>query len=173
MDVLGVDVEGVIIQRGNNRNSAVPLAEYLKRPAIPGAFDALKQLVTHGFNPEYIHLVPKSSEQTEENITVWLDKQGFFGYTGISREHMAFCRRSVTKAHMCRKLKITHFVDDRLQVLGELYQSVPTIKNLYLLNPAVEEVAAHSQYQKKVIWFNDWSHLCNELRRPQKTFQQA
>ena len=44
----------------------------------------------------------------------------FFKDTGIAEDHLHFCRTRPDKAPICRDLGITHFVDDRLDVLGYL-----------------------------------------------------
>jgi hypothetical protein len=63
-------------------------------------------------------------------ILTWLDRHDFFRETGVARERIRFCRERRDKATICRELGITHFVDDRHDVLGPLVGIVP---HLFLL----------------------------------------
>jgi hypothetical protein len=53
----------------------------------------------------------------------------FFKETGIDSSHLRFCRQRSEKADRCAELDVTHFVDDRVDVLGYL---VGTVAHLFL-----------------------------------------
>jgi hypothetical protein len=55
----------------------------------------------------------------------WLDERRFFAATGVPREHLRFCRERREKAEHALALGLTHFIDDRLDVLRHLEGIVP------------------------------------------------
>ena len=83
----------------------------------------------------------------------------FWNTTGIPKENLYFCWRNKDKALLCKKLKVTHFIDDRLQVLSYLQD----VKNLYALNPTNKEINSHPQTFKSVKTAKSWSELVTLL----------
>jgi hypothetical protein len=122
---LGVDIGRVIIEGDGPDTSFVGGSEEeaLRAPEIPGAFDALGRL--HRDFGGRIWLVSKCGKRVEARTRLWLARRRFFEITGISREHLAFCRTRPEKAPICESLRITCFVDDRWDVLATMAGIVP------------------------------------------------
>lgn len=122
-DVLGIDFGGVI---------AEPLG-YDAKPTkpMPGAFFGLKQMSINKFGGE-IFIISRCSEKEEQKILGWFEKENFAWYTGIPSGHIIFCRQDHEKARIARDFGVTHFIDDRFDVL--IYM-IKWVKNLYLLLP--------------------------------------
>lgn len=57
----------------------------------------------------------------------WLDHWRFWATTGIASDHVRFCLERRDKAQHCRELGVTHFIDDRFDVLGHLRGLVPRL----------------------------------------------
>jgi hypothetical protein len=57
----------------------------------------------------------------------WLDHWRFWTATGIPPDHIRFCRERRDKAIHCADLAITHFIDDRVDVLTHLVGLVPEL----------------------------------------------
>ena len=128
-EALGIDIGGVIIDRVREDGGVPTSASYAGVVAVEGAFEAIADLVRRRFG-ERVWLVSRCDEPSEPVLLEWLEQRGFFGVTGVARERVRFCRQRHEKAAICRQLRITHFVDDRLEVLGHLVGLVP---HLYLL----------------------------------------
>ena len=94
------------------------LDEALASPATDGAIDTLVRLVPL-FQSAWV--ISKCGERT----LAWLDHHDFYDRTGISRRNVRFCRRRADKAVHCRKLGITHMIDDRIDVHRALEDVVP------------------------------------------------
>ena len=62
----------------------------------------------------------------------WFDHHRFFERTGIDSRNVRFCLKRPQKALHCREIGITHFIDDRADVLEAMMGVVP---NLYLFGP--------------------------------------
>jgi hypothetical protein len=67
-----------------------------------------------------VWLVSKAHTRMQEKTRLWLRHHAFFERTGIAPGNLRFCFERHEKAGHCRDLGLTHFVDDRLDVLGHL-----------------------------------------------------
>jgi hypothetical protein len=72
---------------------------------------------------------------------------------------MHFCRARADKAPICKSLGVTHFVDDRLEVLGYL-SSVPV---RYLFQPDAKEMARHAAHLAHVRVMESWREIIADL----------
>jgi hypothetical protein len=122
---LGVDIGRVIIHGDGPDTSFIGGSETdaLKVPAIRGAFEALARLNTR-FDGR-VWLVSKCGPRIQARTRAWLGEHRFFESTGIAADHLHFCRERPDKATICRTLRITCFVDDRVDVLEAMRGIVP------------------------------------------------
>ena len=161
LDALGVDIGGVIIDRvreddPNRRHSYAAFA------AVDGAFDAITQLVTRRFR-DRVWLVSRCDESAEPVLVEWLERHRFFGSTGVARDRVRFCRARDEKATICRQLGVTHFIDDRLEVLSHLVGVVP---NLYLLLSRAADVDRFHEFLPRVRLMRRWQDIVDALLPP-------
>jgi hypothetical protein len=133
---LGIDIGRVIIA-GDHYSSGEDTSFFdggidnaLRTPAVAGSFEAIARL-TERFGGR-VWLVSKCGEPVEARTRHWLDHHRFFAATGVSADHLRFCRRRPDKAVHCAELAITHFVDDTVEVLDALDGLVP---HRYLFGP--------------------------------------
>jgi hypothetical protein len=133
---LGVDF-GRVINDGSSHPSGDDTAfltgseeTMLATPAMEGAFESLRRLADlfHG----RVWIVSKAGPRIQANTERWLGHHGFFTTTLIPPDHLRFVRRRTEKATVCSQLGITHFVDDRAEVLEALIGIVP---HLFLFGP--------------------------------------
>lgn len=155
MDRLGVDIGGVIIQPADDDADTSFFGDhYLRTPPMPGVFDGLATLVHDRFGPN-VHLVSKCREQTETRTREWLAHHDFYDRTGIPPDHVHFCRTRPDKAPIAAELRLTHFVDDKLEVLSYL----TTVPHRFLFRPRPEEVEAYAAYLPAVRRVESWAQL--------------
>jgi hypothetical protein len=155
MDALGVDVGGVIIEPADADADTSFFGEhYLRTPPVPGVFEGLAALVAIRFS-RAVHLVSKCREQTEAHTREWLAHHDFHGRTGVPVENVHFCRTRADKAPIAEELALTHFVDDKLEVLSYLV----TVPHRVLFRPRPAEVAAHAQHLADVRRVETWPEL--------------
>jgi hypothetical protein len=133
---LGIDIGRVIID-GSAHPTGDDTAFFkggidnaLRTPAMPGAFESIARL-TEIFEGR-VWLVSKCGERVEARTRQWLEHHRFFERTAIDARHLRFCRQRPEKAIHCAELEITHFVDDRPDVLLAL-QGV--VEYRYLFGP--------------------------------------
>ena len=156
-EVLGVDIGGVIVNRVSENDQS-----HADAPAVDGAFEAITQLVQQRFQ-ERVWLVSRCEESREPVILEWLAQHDFFGSTGVSQEHVRFCRQRHDKATICQQLGTTHFIDDRLEVLNHLVGTVPY---LYLLQSRAEGVDQFRQFLPHVHLVRGWSEIVDAILSP-------
>ncbi|HLF07272.1 MAG TPA: hypothetical protein VI893_08895 [Thermoplasmata archaeon] len=160
-EVLGLDIGGVILDaRTNDSDTSLFGPRYLEAKAVRGAFDGIRELVDRKFG-ERVHLVSKCGVPTQRRTRAWMDHHDFFDRTGILPENLHFCLTREGKAPICRRLRVSHFVDDRLEILGFLADA--GVPNLYLFNAMEAEVASHSERLSLVRVVNDWDALVKSL----------
>jgi hypothetical protein len=158
-EVLGIDIGGVIIDRVNdNTDTSFFGSNYLRTSAVPGAFEEIRKLVDGRFGSQ-VYLVSKCGKQVEAKSRDWLAHHRFHELTGVCKDNIRFCLRRHEKAGICEELGITHFVDDRLEVLSHL----TSVRSLFLFQPRLEEVRKFSQHLSRVQQVQSWAEISNAL----------
>lgn len=159
MRALGVDIGGVIIQpAGDDVDTSFFGDNFLRTPPMPGAFGGLATVVDRRFG-QHVHLVSKCGEQTEARTRRWLAHHDFYDRTGIRPGRVHFCRTRAAKAPIAAELGLTHFVDDKLEVLSYL----TTVAHRFLFRPREAEVQAHATHLPAVRRFETWPDLVTAL----------
>ncbi len=101
----------------------------------PGAFESIEKLVTL-FRGE-VWIVSKCGPSVQKKTKAWLQHWDCYAKTGLDPQRVLFCLQRHEKAPICRELTITHFVDDRSDVLAPMRGLVP---HLYLFGEQAETV---------------------------------
>lgn len=132
---LGIDIGRVLIAAegaGGADTSFIggSLSDALNTPPYEGMFDAVAPLVKK-FEGR-VWLVSKCGPSVQAKSRAWLLHHRFHERTGIPPSHLRFCLERPQKADHCRELEITHFIDDRTDVLQHLKGIVP---KRYLFGP--------------------------------------
>lgn len=148
--ILGIDIGGVIIERQKNEKT-------LEFPAVPDAIKSIR-LLGKVFKDNIIIVSAIKDYSMGQDISNWLYQNNFFYRTGIPDNplHLYFCLERQKKADICKEFKVTHFIDDRMEVLSALVDLVP---NLYLLNQDPEEIKSYADYLPKVHLVNSWREI--------------
>ncbi|WP_433161619.1 hypothetical protein [Kribbella sp. CA-247076] len=126
MNRLGIDIGRVIINGtsgpGDTSFFAGDYAAMLRTPAVPGAFEAIARLVPLF---EEARLISKCGPRVQGRSLEWLRHHRFFERTGIAEGNVRFCLQRPQKAIHCADLGITHFVDDKPDVIAAITPVVP------------------------------------------------
>ena len=138
---LGIDIGRVIIGGGDQPGADTQFLDGDERramstPAVEGAFETIGVL-SRVFAGR-IWLVSKAGSRVQERTRRWLSARGFFQVTQIAPTHLRFCRERPQKADHASELALTHFIDDRLDVLQALRG---TVERLFLFGPQKRPVA--------------------------------
>lgn len=159
---LGVDIGNVIINhRLSDPNDKAFHEEYYSTiPETKDVFASLK--ILNEYFDGRVYLISKCSEWAQEKILHWLADNHFYQKTGIKRDHAYFVRERHEKDGVCRKLGITHFVDDRLEVLSHMIESTP---HLFLYQPNKDEVHTFAAFLSKVTVVEDWKEIVEKITK--------
>ncbi len=159
-EALGVDIGGVIIDRINDGTDTSFFSEnYLNTSAVADVFEVLEALVRRRF-ANRVFLVSKCGLDIQNKTMHWLDHHRFFDRTGIKRDHVRFCRKRSDKADICKKLDITHFIDDRLEVLSYL----TTVGDRFLFRPNQAEMQKYSSFLiDRIYVVQHWQEIADQL----------
>lgn len=132
------------------RYSTIPVAE--------SAFDAIKKLNDEKFHGN-IFLISKCTPWAQEKILIWL-KNDFYIKTGVKPENVLFCRERHEKDKICSDNNITYFIDDRLEVLSHMINTVP---HLFLYQPDQAEIDEYKQFLPKVTRVESWTEVMEKI----------
>jgi hypothetical protein len=92
--------------------------EALEVPPSPHMFEVVPRLVRQ-FDSR-VWLVSKAGPRIEQLTKRWLEHHHFFDRTALRRDRVRFCRRREDKREHALTLGLTHFIDDRVDVLQHL-----------------------------------------------------
>lgn len=161
----GSDIGGVIICKSSQDEEDTFFGEnYLDAKPEKDCFEVLSEIGNRIGGVQNIYLISKCGPSFQKKTMEWLDHVQFFKKTGgISKKNVNFCLERPQKAGICENLGITHFIDDRLDVLIHLLP-VTSIKKLYLFNPAPIENQNHWLYfSPQITKINSWKDVLNDF----------
>lgn len=159
--ILGVDIGGVILSRATQEHIERFRSSdrYLETPKIEGAVEGIRRLALGRFGPN-IHLVSRINKGDEDKMMSWLRSIDFFMRASVIPYHVHFCEGRHEKQPICKSLGITHFIDDRSEILVSLKD---TVEYLFLFNPDPEEVKGREISNIHVRLFNRWDLMADYL----------
>lgn len=162
MNAIGVDIGGVVIARlgaGTDADTSFRSADFLATDLVDGALDGLRAL--HERFDGRVYLVSKAGVRTEHRTRRFLQAHDLTGRTGVPAWNVWFCRRRPDKAEIATELGLTHFVDDRLEVLGYL-DAVP---HRLLFRPDPAEVRRYPDVLPAVTVLSTWPEVLSAVDR--------
>ena len=117
-ELLGVDVGGVLVDRirADGSDTSFFSDRFLETPAVADAFETLARLGRERFR-QRICIVSKCGPRTEEKTRLWLAHHKLLDVLGLEAQALHFCRERRDKGPICKRLGVTHFIDDRMDVL--------------------------------------------------------
>lgn len=149
---LGIDIGRVIISpdgggKGDTSFIGGSIEDALATPPYEGMFDVVPGLVRR-FDGR-VWLISKARQRVQEKTRLWLAHHRFFERTGIPEDNLRFCLERPQKADHCRDIGITHFIDDRLDVLQYLGG---VVAHRYLFGPQRSEAPAPAGVVSVLTW---------------------
>jgi hypothetical protein len=124
--VIGLDLGGTIFHN-NQLKEKVPM---------PDAFNVIKEFLTLKV-PVYV--VSRVNDDQSLKAYGWFRTFQFFENTGLTPNKVYFCYERHEKGPICQRLGVTHFVDDRPEVMMHM----PVGVKKYLMNPTSFDLDKH------------------------------
>lgn len=157
--ILGVDVGGVLIDRvADNTDTSFFSDRFLETPAVADAFDTLAHLVRARFGGR-AHVVSKCGQRVQQKTVLWLAHHRFHDIVGIPPDRVHFCRQRRDKEPICARLRVTHFIDDRLDVLEHL----STVEHRYLFQPRQKDGQRAMTFKGAITVVQSWRELAARI----------
>ncbi len=151
---LGIDFGRVIVQPTEEGADTSflhsSIEDAMETPPYPLVMEVVSRLVEYFSGKVWI--VSKAGPRTEKKSRLWLNHHKFWSHTGVLQQNLIFCRKRHEKAKHAKQQQLTHFIDDRLDVLRHLRDIVP---ELYLFGEQKEKF----QYPLWVNRTDDWRQL--------------
>jgi hypothetical protein len=150
---LGIDVGRVLISAEDPGSAADTsfiggtLEDALRTPPYGGMFEVLPRVVEKFKGRVWI--ISKCGPRVQEKTRRWLAHHRFFERTGIEEANLRFCVQRSEKALHCAEIGITHFIDDRYEVLKAMKGVVP---NLYLFGPQRSRRTSTGWFTTTLTW---------------------
>jgi hypothetical protein len=144
---LGIDIGRVLMCPANDDARPdtsfldLPDDQALDVPASPHAWEVIPDLV-QAFDKR-VWLVSKAGSRIEALTRRWLAHHRFFDRVGLPDNQVRFCRKRPEKRSHAIDLGLTHFIDDRADVLAALIGAVP---HLYLFGAQREATPTYATH---------------------------
>lgn len=160
---LGIDFGKVIISSVDTGSADTAflsgtMDQAIRTPPNPAAFETIKELVQTVDGCVWI--ISKASPPTQAKTRAWLKHWGFFETVGLSWDKLRFCLKRKDKVEHCRELRISHFIDDRLDVLDYLKSDV---SHLYLFGPQPRDQTIPDWVKPVQDWPDTKNHIMQDL----------
>lgn len=158
---LGIDLGNVIIDHvsfGTTREYVLS-GDYQAIPPVPGAVDALITLIANESVMRCM-IIYNATDVVEEKVASWVAR--WVPPTVRSSDKFA-CQRSLSgrdKALDCLRFGLTHFVDDRMEVMKRLRGRVP---HLFLFRPNDDEKREHYGGEDFFVEADGWPEVLRVL----------
>lgn len=121
---LGIDIGRVIIANATDVDTSIfSSSNYLEAAFNEGAMEAI-QTITEDSRWDQVHLVSKCGPVVQARTLEVFKHNNFFKHTGIQPANVHFCLTRLGKAPIATELGLTHFIDDRQDVLDILPDTV-------------------------------------------------
>lgn len=162
---LGLDFGKVImgaVQNGVADTSflGASFSDAMKSPPTEGAFESIASLAKC-FRSE-VWIVSKCGPSVEKKTRAWLDHNRFYERTGVLKANIRFCRERSAKAAICEELGISHFVDDRIDVLLPM---VGVVSNLYLFGEQPSSAHRRTSITPVRNWGETVTQIVHSMKR--------
>jgi hypothetical protein len=144
---LGIDIGRVLMCPADDDGApdtsflSLPDAQALEVPAAPCMWDVVPEIVD--VFERRVWLVSKAGARIEALTRRWLAHHRFFERVGMAPDAVRFCRRRPEKRDHALLLGLTHFVDDRVDVLQALRGAVPRLYLFGIQTGPLPDFATH------------------------------
>lgn len=146
-DILGLDLGNTIV------NSAAARVNGLKQ-TYEHALRVIERLVEERFGQKS-YIISRVTPEQKVWAQAWLVASQFHEKTGLPARNVEFCVERHEKAAICKRLGITHFVDDRPEVMSH----ITTVPYRYLFQANPDDFEKFRHRLDGVIKVDSWLEL--------------
>lgn len=165
---IGIDFGGVIVIKDENmteghgkEDTSFFGANWKQTPYEEGVFEEVKRLVD-AFGPNNVYIVSKCGPSFQKKTMEWLKYHKFFEKTGMLIGNVRFVLTRPEKADVAKELQLTHFVDDRIDVLAHL-RKVKSMRKLFLFRPDESTKGYWLYYSPAITKVVNWNQVSTQI----------
>lgn len=154
---IGLDLNGVL---ANNKTSYIKTRNYSIFSVMEDAVNVVKTIIKR-YGKENVYIISRVQSHQLSFITgIWMETHNFLQKTNMSLDNVKICTRLKNKSRIAEELNITHFIDDRPEVLN--YFS----KNIILIayRPKKSELKKYPDVASRAIIVNSWKEIANYFK---------
>jgi hypothetical protein len=144
MKVLGIDFGRVI--SGGEGDDTIFTDNFLETPELEGATETIARI-----KPMFddVVIISKCGPKIQRKTNLWLYHHRFFEKTDIDSDRLFFCRERSEKVGIAQRLGVTHYVDNRMDIIRSMIGVVP---NLFLFAPNVTATVRQGNFHIVPSW---------------------
>jgi hypothetical protein len=125
---------------------------------LPNALRVIARLISERFHTN-AHIVSRVSPGGDVKVLRLLTEYNFFEITGLPQRNLHFCFERHEKGPICKRLRITHHIDDRPEVMAHL----TTVPGRILMNAVAEDIKRFKEQLQGVVKVRDWIEVEKHL----------
>lgn len=121
---IGIDISGVL---ADNKHAHIKTRDYAVFSVMEDAINIVRKIASqHG--AENIHIISCVKSHQLSFITgIWMETHNFLKETSVLLDNIHICSSLKDKAKIAKKLKLTHFIDNRPEVLNHFPKNIVII----------------------------------------------
>ncbi len=128
----------------------------LDRQPIPHAIRVVRRLVLEKFGVGDVFIISRVTPEQKIRARRFVTTEPFRSGTGLPLEQVHFCAERHEKGEICRKLNITHIIDDRPEVMAHMPEHVI---HRILFNPDPKDCAEFKVHITNAKIVRDWHEV--------------
>lgn len=149
---IGIDINGVL---SDNKVPDYQTRDYSIFSVMKDAVKIVRKMVD-AYGADNIYIISRVRTHQLSMVTgVWLEYHGILKKTGIPLENVFICYKLKDKAELAAKLELTHFIDDRLEVLDYFSKKI----NLIAFQPTKYAIKKYPDTAARSVVVNSWSEV--------------
>lgn len=143
--IIGIDLGNTIVRSQHGHGST---------QAFPDSLRTIRKMV-QAFNK--VVIVSRVNPAQEIRARQWIKDSQFEANTGIPIEDVHFCENRSDKGRICKSIGVTHFIDDRPEVMHSMPPGVRKI----LYGPSLEDQRKHSIEGMEIV--QSWKEVAQKF----------
>lgn len=149
---IGIDINGVL---SNNKVPHYTVGNCSVFSVMKDAIRVVKKIV-ETYGAENIYIISRVRTHHLSMVTgIWLEHHDILKKTNILLDNIYICYQLKDKAKLAAKLKLTHFIDDRLEVLDYFPEKI----NLIAFQPTKNAIKKYPDVAARSAIVNSWKEV--------------
>lgn len=151
---IGIDIVGVL---ADDKKPFIRAGEYVIFSLMKDAIEVVGRIVNK-FGAENVFIVSRvTSHQTALATGIWMETHQFLQKTKLPLENVHLCTRHGEKTEVAKKLGITHFIDNKLNVLDYFDDNV----ELLAFRVEKSEAEEYPGLLQRIIFIDSWQEIAD------------